>query len=191
MPDRCCTIMSLHIVLRSCVLLLSVAVAGCRESSNSNAVSDGNEVNLHAADAQASAQPDPIQSHAASSTAATDPKSAAAAREVVLRYARLVEDGRMSEARPLWTEGSDTSAIEAQLEKFEQLDAKVGNPGQLEGAAGSSYVDVPLQLAGRTGRGEPLGLDGTVTLRRVNDVPGSTELQRRWHIYRIELQPRP
>jgi len=26
-----------------------------------------------------------------------------------------------------------------------------------------------------------------VTLRRVNDVDGSTEAQRRWHIYRIEL----
>jgi hypothetical protein len=26
-----------------------------------------------------------------------------------------------------------------------------------------------------------------VILRRVNDVPGSTEAQRRWHIERIEL----
>jgi len=27
-----------------------------------------------------------------------------------------------------------------------------------------------------------------VILRRVNDVPGSTEAQRRWHIERIELK---
>jgi hypothetical protein len=26
----------------------------------------------------------------------------------------------------------------------------------------------------------------TVTVRRVNDVPGSTEAQRRWHIERID-----
>jgi hypothetical protein len=60
----------------------------------------------------------------------------------------------------------------------------------MEGAAGSSYIDVPLQLTGRM-KGEEVALAGTATLRRVNDVPGSTELQRRWHIYRVELQPRP
>jgi hypothetical protein len=26
----------------------------------------------------------------------------------------------------------------------------------------------------------------TITMRRVNDVPGSTEAQRRWHIERFE-----
>jgi hypothetical protein len=28
-----------------------------------------------------------------------------------------------------------------------------------------------------------------VILRRVNDVPGSTEPQRRWHIERIDWKP--
>ena len=36
--------------------------------------------------------------------------------------------------------------------------------------------------------GKDLRLPADVTLRRVNDVDGSTEAQRRWHIERIELK---
>jgi hypothetical protein len=34
-------------------------------------------------------------------------------------------------------------------------------------------------------------MTGPVTLRRVNDVPGSTEDQRRWHIVKMELTANP
>ena len=61
----------------------------------------------------------------------------------------------------------------------------------MEGAAGSSYVDIPFRLYGRLKDGKPFNQVGTVTLRRVNDVPGSTEEQRSWRIYKIEMQPRP
>ena len=105
-------------------------------------------------------------------------------------YASLLEQGPLADTRRLWTEGGDTSVVDAQLGKFERIKVKIGDPGQMEGAAGSSYIDVPLQLTGRM-KGEEVALAGTATLRRVNDVPGSTELQRRWHIYRVELQPRP
>ena len=105
-------------------------------------------------------------------------------------YASLLEQGHLADTRRLWTEGGDTSVVDAQLGKFERIKVKIGDPDQMEGAAGSSYIDVPLQLTGRM-KGEEVALAGTATLRRVNDVPGSTELQRRWHIYRVELQPRP
>ena len=106
-------------------------------------------------------------------------------------YARLLEQGHLAGTSRLWTEGSDTSVVDAKLGKLERIKVKIGDPGQMEGAAGSSYIDVPLQLTGRTKSGEAVVLAGTGTLRRVNDVPGSTELQRRWHIYRVVLQPRP
>ena len=56
----------------------------------------------------------------------------------------------------------------------------------MEGAAGSSYVTVPVVVYGRA-PGGAFSRSGSATLRRVNDVPGSTEVQRRWHIERIEL----
>lgn len=106
-------------------------------------------------------------------------------------YAGLVEEKRWADARRLWTEGSDTAAIEARLRQFERLKVDVDDAGPIEGAAGSIYIEIPLRLTGTTKSGEPQSLAGTATLRRVNDVPGSSEVQRRWHIYRLDLQPRP
>ena len=54
----------------------------------------------------------------------------------------------------------------------------------MEGAAGSVFIEVPARVVL-----EPESLAGTVTLRRVNDVPGSTAEQRRWHVYRTDLKP--
>ena len=54
-----------------------------------------------------------------------------------------------------------------------------------EGAAGSIYVSVPLTLSGRKD-GRAANRSARAVLRRVNDVPGSTEAQRHWHIERID-----
>ena len=42
-------------------------------------------------------------------------------------------------------------------------------------------------LYGRLKDGKEFNSRGTMTLRRVNDVPGSTEEQRRWHIMNAEF----
>jgi len=55
----------------------------------------------------------------------------------------------------------------------------------MEGAAGSTYITVPIVLYG-TLNGKAANRKGDVILRRVNDVPGSTDAQRRWHIERID-----
>lgn len=56
--------------------------------------------------------------------------------------------------------------------------------GQVEGAAGSLYYEAPVTL--RFG-GEADAERGTLTLRRVNDVPGATPEQLRWHIERVAI----
>ena len=58
--------------------------------------------------------------------------------------------------------------------------------GDMEGAAGSSYVTVPAIFYGKEKSSAEYRRDADVILRRVNDVPGSTEAQRRWHIERVE-----
>jgi len=65
----------------------------------------------------------------------------------------------------------------------------VGTPGDSEGAAGSIYIDVPVTVHARLKDGTAQTFTGHYTLRRVNDVPGSTEAQRRWHIYSAALKP--
>jgi hypothetical protein len=61
----------------------------------------------------------------------------------------------------------------------------------MEGAAGSSYVTIPLKVTGGLTKGGGFVLEGPVTMRRVNDVDGSTAEQRRWHIESSGLKPRP
>ena len=65
----------------------------------------------------------------------------------------------------------------------------VGGPQNPEGAAGSIYVTVPMQLYGRLKSGGTFNMVGPVTMRRVNDVPGATPAQLRWHITDSKLKP--
>lgn len=66
--------------------------------------------------------------------------------------------------------------------KYPGRDVEMGEPGAMEGAAGSIYIEIPATVAG------PPALSGTVVLRRVNDVDGSTAEQRRWHVERDTLK---
>jgi hypothetical protein len=112
-----------------------------------------------------------------------DPKSAQGAAQVVQSYFALAESGRTAEANKLWSDG----AAKLDLSQYKEVHATIGAPGGMEGAAGSSYVDVPVQLYGRKLDGKEFNARGTMTLRRVNDVPGSTDEQRKWHITKIDL----
>ena len=118
-----------------------------------------------------------------------NPKSAQGAAQVLQRYFALLQEGKTADADALWTEPGTPSEFAAQLAGFREIHANIAAPGPMEGAAGSSYVDVALQFYGRTNTGAQFSRTGTATLRRVNDVPGSTDEQRQWHIYRIVLQP--
>lgn len=123
-----------------------------------------------------------------------DPKSAHGAAQILQSYAALLEQRRFAEARRLWSDrgnasGQSEQAFADAFAKYEEIHAEIGAPGQMEGAAGSAYIDIPLRFYGRLEGGRPFNSTGTATLRRVNDVPGSTEEQRQWRIARMEMQP--
>jgi len=123
-----------------------------------------------------------------------DPKSAQGAGQVLQSYAALLEQGRFADARHLWFNGGEASGLSEKefaesYAKYAEIHGEVGAPGGMEGAAGSSYVIIPFRLYGTLKNGRAYNSIALVTLRRVNDVPGSTEEQRRWRIYRMEMQP--
>jgi hypothetical protein len=125
-----------------------------------------------------------------------DPNSAQGAGQVLQRFGGLLEQRHFAEAYRLWSDdGRAAGMSEAQFiaayKKYAEIHSEVGAPGEAEGAAGSIYVDIPFRLYGKLKNGEPFNQLGSVTLRRVNDVPGSTTEQRQWHIYRSDVQPRP
>lgn len=119
-------------------------------------------------------------------TSPADPKSAQAAGQVVRQYAALVEQKHFAEAAKLWSDPAAAKAAADELKIYAKVEMTVGQPGGMEGAAGSSYVDVPIVLNGRLQSSGIRHREGTAIVRRVNDVPGSTEAQRRWHIERID-----
>lgn len=125
------------------------------------------------------------------------PESAQGAAQLVERYAGLLEAGDFAGAYALWGDGGWASGMDAQAfaeswSKYAEVHGQIGAPGRVEGAAGSLYVDVPLQLYGTLkGSGERFNMVGPITLRRVNGVPGATPEQLRWHISASGLKPRP
>ena len=125
-----------------------------------------------------------------------DPKSAQGAGLVLQRYAGLLEQKKFAEARMLWSDGGKASGLTEKefvnaYSKYRVIHSEIGAPGEMEGAAGSSYVEIPLRLYGTLNTGKPFNLVGTVALRRVNDVPGSSAEERQWHVYTSDLKPRP
>jgi hypothetical protein len=125
-----------------------------------------------------------------------DAKSAEAAGQVVQRYGALLEERKFADARKLWGGGGEASGLSATqfaaaYEKYGDIHSEVSKPADMEGAAGSVYITVPFRLYGTLKSRGPFNMVGPLTLRRVNDVPGSTEEQRRWHIEKSGLKPRP
>jgi hypothetical protein len=119
------------------------------------------------------------------------PGSAQGAAQVVQGYYGLLEQKRFDDAQDLWSDNSavgeqEDAVFARRFDGFSEIHANVGAPGETEGAAGSIYVTVPVQVYARVAAtGKPWYELRQVVLRRVNDVPGSSEADRRWHISAI------
>jgi hypothetical protein len=114
-----------------------------------------------------------------------DAKSAEAAGQAMQRYGALIEEKRFAAAEKLWGDPARAKGYSAMLRANREVHLQVGKPGSSEGAAGSIYINVPIVLYGVDGGGRKFSRSGEATLRRVNDVPGSSAEQRRWHIESI------
>jgi hypothetical protein len=105
--------------------------------------------------------------------------------ERVLRfYAAALEQGQWDLAAMAWraSSGVTGATLKASYDRGSPLTLDFGK-GDEEGAAGSVYYEVPVTL--RFGVGKPE--QGTLTLRRVNDVPGATPEQLDWRIERSTI----
>lgn len=120
-----------------------------------------------------------------------DPDSGQGAAQVAQGYFGLLEARKFEDAQDLWDQqgaigSQDDAHFAARFRGFSEIHANIGAPTEPEGAAGSLYVTVPVQVYGRlAANGKPWYMLRQVTLRRVNDVPGSSAAERRWHIESI------
>lgn len=125
---------------------------------------------------------------------ATEP-SVADAVAVVRRFQELARSGAFLEAYELWEiePGAEEPPFEefaAALAALDEVSAEVGEPGRVEGAAGSRYVQVPATIRGTTTDGTRHEVEVVYTLRRAV-VDGASEESRQWRIYRAEVNFEP
>jgi hypothetical protein len=146
--------------------------------------------------------PLPVPSISFSSTHAVPPAKTAAQLPVppdrdpthALAYWRAAMEGRdWVAARSVFGDfgaqsGMSEPAFAAAWGKHRIVNVTVGT-GEQDGAAGSSYYEVPVTITGLSTGNKPYHLAGRLTLRRVNDVDGATPEQLRWHIEHSTLQP--
>jgi hypothetical protein len=119
-----------------------------------------------------------------------DPKSSEAAVQLAQKFVDLLNDRKFDEAFMLLGPNAPArSEFDSSWAKTDKLHVKLEEPGDQEGAAGSIYLSIPLQVTG-TRNGKPVHFGPKLILRRVNDVPGSTEAQRHWHIEHVDWNRR-
>jgi hypothetical protein len=176
------------------VLMSMLLLAGCSKADRQPAPTNTTEATQapaapQGAAAPISSTPPPAPKPLIEPHGPIDPKSVEAAGQVVQHYGALIEQGRWSEAANLWNSANLAAKFERQLRGGGGVHLEIGDLGEPEGAAGSIYVTMRVVFTFTGGRGGTVGKKAEIILRRVNDVPGSTEAQRRWHIERIDWKP--
>ena len=117
--------------------------------------------------------------------------SAQGGADVVQTYFALVEAARYAEAWKLRRGAERESAFARSFAAYDSYHGLVGAPGRIEGAAGSLYLEVPVQIYGRWKDGREMHQGGVAILQRANDAPGSTAEQRAWRIEALKLKDAP
>ena len=123
---------------------------------------------------------------------ARDGTDAAAAVATIDAYYDAIDARDYGRAYRLWGDGGRASNqtpgdFAKGFAHTRSTSVATGNPGEPEGAAGSIYITIPVTVSAVTDGGEQQRFAGNYVLRRVNDVPGSTAEQRRWHIHSATL----
>ena len=122
---------------------------------------------------------------------ATPPAEASttAAVAVVQRYYAAIDARDYRAAYRLWHGRYSLTQVRAGYADTAHVRVTPISPFEADGGAGSIYCDVKVRVDAVLKNGRRQHFAGSFTLRRVNDVDGSTAEQRRWHIIGAKLKP--
>lgn len=126
-------------------------------------------------------------------TRSTPPQagSVEAAVQVVRDYYAAVSRRDYRGAYAIWHGRQDYSHFRHGYAQTVRVAVKPLPPFTAEGAAGSVYAVIRVRVDASLRSGNRQHFIGAYTLRRVNDVPGSTAAQRRWQIIHAHLRKVP
>jgi len=143
------------------------------------------------AEAAAAKAPRPSPGPAPSATV-TAGESAADAVSVIRAYYQAINERRYHDAYRCWasegaSSGKTLESFQAGFERTVSVEVTVGEPGRVDGAAGSRYVEIPVRLTAVETGGMRHEFAGSYTLRR-SVVDGATPDQRAWRIYSARIR---
>ncbi len=128
----------------------------------------------------------------ASASKVADFRSPAAAAQVIRDYYAAIDRGNFRAAYAAWARGGRASGksyanFRAGFASTASSRVVPGAPTNGDGAAGSIFVDIPVDVIATLKNGRRQHFRGRYTLRRVNDVDGATPAQLHWHIESAKL----
>lgn len=128
----------------------------------------------------------------AAPAAAQGPASPEAARGVIESYYAAIDRGGFRAAYLCWDRGGAASgksyaAFRAGFARTARTRVTTYAPTGREGAAGSSFITVPVDVRATLKNGARQHFRGRYVLRRVNDVSGASPEHLRWHIASARL----
>lgn len=131
----------------------------------------------------------------ADATPPTDEATPAAAEAVVRAYYAAINARDFATAYAQWSDGGAASG--QSFEHFRNgyantasVEAGVGTATDEEGAAGSRYIRVPMELRATQHDGSVRHYRGGFVLRAVM-ADGASAEQRRWHLHSADIQRLP
>ncbi|MEX1022811.1 MAG: hypothetical protein WD058_06660 [Dehalococcoidia bacterium] len=111
--------------------------------------------------------------------------------ETLQGYFAAIDAGDLQAAYDTW--GDSGAASGQTFEEFsagyadtESVTVDIGEPGDLDPAAGSRYLPIPVEITSTLTSGETQQFEGTYVLRR-SVVDGATAEQRAWSIYSADV----
>ena len=111
--------------------------------------------------------------------------------QLIRNYYRWINQKKYAGAFGIWEKHEDGNAANGQsFEKFESgfsdtasVSVEIGEPGEIEGAAGSNYIEIPVVISAVTTSGRKQKFAGTYTMRSSNVAD-----DRSWYIYSAKVK---
>jgi len=181
----------------------ALALAGCDGAARQDNAAVPSAATETPPEAEATAPGDMSDATESPAPAATPPAddnadmtiddTAQGAAAVIRHYYADLDRGDFRAAYARWgNDGEDSRQTFANFKRgfaeTASTSVEIDGRGEGGGAAGSIYIDVPVTVHARLKDGTRQRFTGHYTLRRVNDVPGSTQAERRWHLYSAALK---
>ena len=118
------------------------------------------------------------------------PSPAQDAVQLIRNHYRWINQKKYEGAFNIWEKREDGNAANGQsFEKFESgfsdtatVSVEIGEPGEIEGAAGSNYIEIPVVISAMTKSGHAQKFAGTYTMRSSNMADDKS-----WYIYSAKV----